>query len=112
MLMVTGASPRLTDSANSSDTAAVRTILVIDDDCEMADLLRQSLAPEGFELRAVHSGEEGVEQGRTTGLDLILLDVNLPGMSGFEVLRRLRRESDVPVIMLTARGDDVDRIVG
>jgi two-component system response regulator CpxR len=97
---------------NSSDTCAVKKILVIDDDREMADLLRQSLAQEGFELSSVQSGEEGIEQARNTGLDLILLDVNLPGMNGFEVLRRLRRESDVPIIMLTARGEDVDRIVG
>src|SRR5437879_9187524 len=54
----------------------------------------------------------GIGQGPTTGPELILLDVNLPGMNGFEVLRRLRRESDVPVIMLTARGEEVDRIVG
>jgi DNA-binding response OmpR family regulator len=90
----------------------VRKLLIIDDDREMADLLRESLAQEGFELSTVQSGEEGIERGRSTGLDLILLDVNLPGMNGFEVLRRLRRESDVPVIMLTARGEDVDRIVG
>jgi two-component system response regulator CpxR len=90
----------------------VRKILVIDDDRDMADLLHQSLAPEGFDLSAVHSGEEGIEQSRNAGLELILLDVNLPGMNGFEVLRRLRRESDVPVIMLTARGEEVDRIVG
>jgi DNA-binding response OmpR family regulator len=90
----------------------VRKLLIIDDDREMADLLRESLAQEGFELSTVQSGEEGIERSRSTGLDLILLDVNLPGMNGFEVLRRLRRESDVPVIMLTARGEDVDRIVG
>jgi two-component system, OmpR family, response regulator CpxR len=90
----------------------VRRILVIDDDREMVDLLRQSLAQEGFELSTVPSGEEGVAHGRSKGQDLILLDVNLPDLNGFEVLRRLRRESDVPVIMLTARGDEVDRIVG
>ncbi len=78
----------------------------------MADLLRQSLAQEGFDLSSVQSGEEGIEQGRNAGLDLILLDVNLPGMNGFEVLRRLRRDSDVPIIMLTARGEEIDRIVG
>jgi DNA-binding response OmpR family regulator len=105
-------STELTSSPNSSDTWAVRKILVIDDDREMADLLRQSLALEGFELSTVQSGEEGIEQGRNKGPELILLDVNLPGMNGFEVLRRLRRESDVPVIMLTARGEEVDRIVG
>src|SRR5260370_32638663 len=102
----------MTNSPNSSDTCAVRRILVIDDDREMADLLHQSLAQEGFELSTVQSGEEGIEQGRNNGPELILLDVNLPGMNGFEVLRRLRRESDVPVIMLTARGEAVDRIGG
>jgi two-component system response regulator CpxR len=102
----------LTSGTSSSDTWAVRRILVIDDDRDMVDLLRQSLAQEGFELSTVHSGEEGVAQGRSQAPDLILLDVNLPDLNGFEVLRRLRRESDIPVIMLTARGDEVDRIVG
>src|SRR5579863_6092891 len=100
------------DSANSFDTGAVRRVLVIDDDREMVDLLAQSLAREGFELSAAQSGEEGIELGRNKGPELILLDVNLPDINGFEVLRRLRRESDVPVIMLTARGEEVDRIVG
>jgi DNA-binding response OmpR family regulator len=90
----------------------VRRILVIDDDREMADLLRQSLAQEGFELYLAGCGEAGIEHGRSTRPDLVLLDVNLPDINGFEVLRRLRRESDVPVIMLTARGEEVDRIVG
>jgi len=102
----------LANGPSLSDTCPVRRILVIDDDREMADLLHQSLAQEGFELSTVQTGEEGIEQGRNKGLELILLDVNLPGMNGFEVLRRLRRESNVPVIMLTARGEEVDRIVG
>jgi DNA-binding response OmpR family regulator len=73
----TSRSSELTNSPNSSDTCAVRRILVIDDDREMADLLHQSLAQEGFELSTVQSGEEGIEQGRNKGLELILLDVNL-----------------------------------
>ena len=85
---------------------------MIDDDREMADLLRQSLAQEGFDLAAAQCGEAGIEYRRSKTPDLILLDVNLPDINGFEVLRRLRRESDVPVIMLTARGEEVDRIVG
>src|SRR5258708_35506033 len=105
-------STELTNSPHWSDTCAVRKLLIIDDDREMTDLLRQSLAQEGFELSTVQSGEEGIEQGRNAELELVLLDVNLPGMNGFEVLRRLRRESDVPVIMLTARGERVDRILG
>jgi two-component system response regulator CpxR len=97
---------------NPSDNSCMRRILVIDDDREMVDLLAQSLAQEGFDLNAAQSGEEGIELGRNQGPDLILLDVNLPDINGFEVLRRLRRESDTPVIMLTARGEEVDRIVG
>jgi two-component system, OmpR family, response regulator CpxR len=97
---------------NLSDTCLVRKILVIDDDREIAELLRHSLAQEGFELSAAHDGEEGLVLTRTTGPEIVLLDVNLPDINGFEVLRRLRRESDVPILMLTARGEDVDRIVG
>ena len=87
-------------------------LLVIDDDREMVDLLRRSLTQEGFELGAAYSGEDGLAQAGTGTADLILLDVTLPGINGFEVLRRLRRHSEVPVIMLTARGDEVDKIVG
>ncbi len=102
----------LADIPNSFDTCAVREILVIDDDREMVDLLSPCLVRAGFDLRSAQSGEQGLELGREKRPALILLDVNLPDIDGFEVLRRLRRESDVPVIMLTARGDEVDRIVG
>ena len=105
-------SEALAKGPNLSDTCPVKRILVIDDDREMVDLLAQSLAQEGFHLNTAQSGEEGIELGRNQGLDIILLDVNLPDINGFEVLRRLRRESDIPVIMLTARGEEVDRIVG
>jgi two-component system response regulator CpxR len=107
-----GPFPELTNRPDPSDTCPVRRILVIDDDREMIDLLRQSLAQEGFDLSTAQSGETGIGQGRSEKPEIILLDVNLPDISGFEVLRRLRRESDVPVIMLTARGEEVDRIVG
>ena len=102
----------LATAPNLSDTCAVRRILAIDDDREMIDLLVQSLAQEGFDVSTAHNGERGIDLGRQATPDLILLDVNLPDINGFEVLRRLRRESDVPVIMLTARGEEVDRIVG
>lgn len=102
----------VTSPADLTDTGPVKRILAIDDDREMVDLLSQSLAQEGFDLSAAHTGEGGIELGRETAPDLILLDVNLPDINGFEVLRRLRRNSDVPVIMLTARGEEVDRIVG
>lgn len=78
----------------------------------MIDLLRQSLAQEGFDLLTAQSGAGGIDRARSEKPEIILLDVNLPDISGFEVLRRTRRESDVPVIMLTARGEEVDRIVG
>ncbi len=78
----------------------------------MVDLLAHSLTKEGFSLDTAQTGEGGIELVRTLTPDLILLDVSLPDINGFEVLRRLRRESDIPVIMLTARGEEVDRIVG
>ena len=87
-------------------------ILVIDDDTELCELLIEYLAPEGFEVEAVHAGETGAERALTGKPDLIVLDVMLPGMNGFDVLKKIRSESQIPVLMLTARGDDVDRIVG
>lgn len=87
-------------------------ILVIDDDHELCSLLTEYLRDEGFEVAAVHSGSEGVESGSTGDHALIVLDVMLPGLNGFEVLRRIRAVSSVPVVMLTARGEEVDRIVG
>ncbi len=87
-------------------------ILIIDDDVELCELLNDYLSAEGFEAEAVHDGESGVERAMGTTFDLIVLDVMLPRLSGFEVLRRIRTGSAVPVLMLTARGDEVDRIVG
>jgi two-component system response regulator CpxR len=87
-------------------------ILIIDDDEELTDLVSEYLSAEDFETRAVHSGNEGLSAARTGNYDLAVLDVMLPGMNGFEVLKELRRSSDLPVLMLTARGDDDDRIVG
>jgi len=87
-------------------------ILVIDDDLELCELLRKYLQREGFEARIVHDGNQGVERALAEEHALIVLDVMLPGINGFEVLRRVRAESKIPILMLTARGDDVDRIVG
>jgi two-component system response regulator CpxR len=87
-------------------------ILVIDDDVELCELLTEYLTPEGLQVETVHDGERGVERGLSGEHALVVLDVMLPGISGFEVLRRIRGGSGVPVLMLTARGDDVDRIVG
>lgn len=87
-------------------------VLIVDDDRELCELLTEYLAQEGFEVAAAFDGESGLERAREQDHDLIVLDVMLPRLNGFDVLRRLRAESSVPVIMLTARGDDVDRIVG
>lgn len=87
-------------------------ILVIDDDMELCDLLQDYLGGEGFAVEAVHRGDHGVEAATGRTYDLVILDVMLPGLNGFDVLRRIREAGRVPVIMLTARGDDVDRIVG
>jgi two-component system response regulator CpxR len=87
-------------------------ILLVDDDTELASLLSEFLGREGFTVSAEHEGHRGLDRARRPGVDLVVLDVMLPGIDGFEILRRLRSESKVPVIMLTARGEDVDRIIG
>ncbi|MFZ0062581.1 MAG: response regulator transcription factor [Pyrinomonadaceae bacterium] len=87
-------------------------ILIIDDDAALCELVGEYLQPLGFAVEAVHRGDTGVERALRAEHDLILLDVMLPGQNGFEVLRQIRESSKIPVLMLTARGDDVDRIVG
>ena len=87
-------------------------LLLIDDDTELCSLLTEFLTGEGFAVESVHEGRRGLERAFHGGFDLVILDVMLPGLDGFEILRRLRKESRVPVLMLTARADDVDRIVG
>ncbi len=87
-------------------------ILLLDDDKELCDLLTEYLRPEGFEIIVAHDGDEGLEAALSSPLDLLLLDVMLPGKNGFDVLRELRVKSPVPVLMLTAKGDEIDRIVG
>src|SRR5580693_6709716 len=87
-------------------------ILVIDDDAELCGLVGEYLEPEGFQIEAVHDGTRGLERALDGDHLLIVLDVMLPGLNGFDVLRRLRVASKTPVLLLTARGEDVDRIVG
>ncbi|MGC9194128.1 MAG: response regulator transcription factor [Syntrophobacteraceae bacterium] len=89
-------------------------ILIIDDDFELCELLTEYVKPEGFEITSVHDGEQGLHRALSQkGLyDLIVLDIMLPGMNGFEVLQKLRSQIDTPVLMLTARDEEVDRIVG
>ncbi len=87
-------------------------ILIIDDDTELCDLVTEYLEPDGFAVEAVNNPELGLARGLAGEHALIVLDVMMPGLNGFEVLRRLRTNSRLPVLMLTARGSDVDRIVG
>jgi two-component system response regulator CpxR len=87
-------------------------ILVVDDDEELCELVADYLSPEGLSVDSVNDGEEGVRRALTGDYALVVLDVMLPGVSGFDVLRRIRAASRVPVLMLTARGADIDRIIG
>jgi two-component system response regulator CpxR len=87
-------------------------VLIIDDDVELCQMLREFLAPDHLQLSACHDGERGLQSLKDGNFDLLILDIMLPGMSGLEVLKQLRTFSDVPVIMLTARGEDIDRILG
>ena len=87
-------------------------ILVVDDDTELTELLSQYLEPEGFNVTCVHDGEMAVKKALNQSFDAIILDVMLPKLNGFEVLKAIREHLETPVLMLTARGDDIDRIVG
>ncbi|MGK3987923.1 response regulator transcription factor [Sorangium sp. So ce136] len=87
-------------------------ILVIDDDAELCELLAELLGQEGYAVESARDAISGLSRAREKQFTLVVLDVMLPGLNGFEVLTRLRQSSRVPVLMLTARGEDVDRIVG
>jgi DNA-binding response OmpR family regulator len=87
-------------------------ILVVDDDLELCELLTEYLQPEGFDVDAVFDGLKGVDRALSGDYSLLILDVMLPGIRGFEVLRQIRAKSAMPIIMLTARDEDVDRILG
>jgi len=90
----------------------VDDILLIDDDVELCSMLSEYLGRNGYRVTAVHRGDTGLKTALEKPFALVLLDVMLPGLDGFEVLRRIRAASAVSVLLLTARGEDVDRIVG
>lgn len=95
--------------------AMAETLLIIDDDVRLADMLRQYLSGAGFAVEARHTGFAGLEAAAGPGhraYDAVILDVMLPDLDGLEVCRRLRARRDIPILMLTARGEDTDRIVG
>jgi two-component system response regulator CpxR len=96
----------------SKKVPEMERILAIDDDVALCELLTEYLSSEGFHVESAHDGEEGLETAYSGEYDLIVLDVMLPKINGFEVLRHLRSRSNTPVIVLTARGETVDRIVG
>src|SRR5690242_13574631 len=87
-------------------------ILIVDDDTDLFQLVKQFLEPEGFQIEGAHDGPKGLERALSGDFGLVVLDVMLPDMGGLEVLRNLRQKSSVPVLILTARGEDVDRIIG
>ncbi len=91
---------------------SVDRILVIDDDVELCSLVAEYLKPEGFQVEAVHDGKSGLARAISGDHLLVVLDVMLPALNGFDVLRKIRDGSRIPVLLLTARGEDVDRIVG
>jgi two-component system response regulator CpxR len=87
-------------------------VLIIDDDAGLCKLITRYLAGEGFEIESVRTGEQGIKAALSRNYDIIVLDVMMPGINGFEVLRRIRAESRAPILMLTAKGDVHDRILG
>ncbi len=87
-------------------------ILIVDDDKKLCRLVQDYLKPMGFEVRSAHTGAEGLDMALSGDFEAVILDVMLPGIDGFEFLKILRKKSDIPVLMLTARGDETDRIVG
>ncbi|MDR3242392.1 MAG: response regulator transcription factor [Clostridiales Family XIII bacterium] len=89
-----------------------KKILIIEDEKSISDIVRFNLKKEGFETEAAYDGEDGLEKALNGNPDLILLDVMLPGIDGFEVCRKVREDSSVPIIMLTAKEEEVDKVVG
>ena len=89
-----------------------RSVLVVEDEENLLEALRYNLEREGYQVHTATDGGEGLELARTLSPSLILLDIMLPTLDGFEICRILRRESEVPILMLTAKGEEVDRVVG
>lgn len=96
----------------TSNELRTTKILLVDDDEELCELVADYLSVEGFKVECAHDGASGAGRMSSGEFDLAILDVMLPKMNGFEVLRKVRETSSVPVLMLTARGDDMERIVG
>jgi two-component system response regulator CpxR len=95
-----------------SQPNAKTKILLVDDDRALCRLVQEYLAPMGYDVVAAYTGPDGLEMAKSGEYQAVILDVMLPGLDGFEVLKRLRATTDVPILMLTARGEEVDRILG
>jgi len=102
------ASPPPTDPNAARDAR----VLLVDDDRELCQMLTEYLSAEHFEVKSVHDGGDALEELKVNDFEILILDVMLPSVGGFDVLRTLGASHEVPILMLTARGDDVDRIVG
>ncbi|MBI5310210.1 MAG: response regulator transcription factor [Actinobacteria bacterium] len=89
-----------------------KRILIVEDEFNIADLLKAYLERDGFEVQWVTTGEQALDELARLAVDLIVLDIGLPGMDGFEVCRRVRARTSVPILMLTAREDEIDRVAG
>src|SRR5437867_5019515 len=100
------------DGAESVEFAGLTRLLIVDDDQKLCRLLRDYLEPLGYSVDLVHNGKDGLQQALQGEYAAVILDVMLPGMNGFDVLREIRKQSAVPVLMLTALGDEPDRIAG
>ena len=87
-------------------------VLLIDDDTELCELMGRFLESEGFDISMAYDGNQGLEMALTSGIDLAVIDIMMPGKNGMDLLRELRQSSNLPVIMLTARGEEMDRIIG
>ena len=97
---------------NPENNAGGIKVLIVDDDTKLCRLVKDYLSPMGYEVDTAHTGTHGLKKALSGNFDVLILDVMLPEMDGFEVLKELRKVSDIPVLMLTALGDETDRIVG
>ncbi|MGO9513986.1 MAG: response regulator [Steroidobacteraceae bacterium] len=102
----------LNQAATESSGAREARVLIVDDDRELCQMLTEYLVAEHFEVKSVHDGGDALAELQANDFEIVILDVMLPSVGGFDVLRKLGASYDTPILMLTARGDDVDRIVG
>ena len=100
------------EAAVPGPSTVATPVIIIDDDPKLCELIRDYLAPLGYDVASANTGPEGLEKVLNGDYRAVILDVMLPGMDGFEVLKAIRHESNVPVLMLTGRGDEADRVVG